>query len=118
MLKARQRLGEEVGDVAFSSYVHDAKLTLADAVLKPVKPHVDTFRHARDNGLVGETDGTLVVAIDKGGLLGVAEIVQDAAFCVGDANSREKTRRANHRDKGGVAGHRPIDKIQRVGRGF
>jgi hypothetical protein len=105
MLKARQRLGEEVGDVALPSYVHNAKLTLADAVLKPVKLYVDTFRHAWGHGLVGESDGTLVVAIDKGGLLGVAEVVQDAALGVGDTNSCEETRvlclldgRANHRD--------------------
>ncbi len=43
ILKARQRLGKEVGDVVFTSHVDDAKLILADAVLKPVKPHVDTF---------------------------------------------------------------------------
>ena len=92
MLKARQRLDEEVGDVVFASHVHDAKLTLADAVLKPVKPHVDTFRQARGHGFVGEADGTLVVAIDKGGPLGVAEVVQDAAFGVGDANRSEETR--------------------------
>ncbi len=53
MLKARKRLCEEVGDVAFPSYVHDAKLTLADAVLKPVKSHVDAFRQARGRGFVG-----------------------------------------------------------------
>ena len=122
MLKARQRLGEEVGDVVFASHVHDAKLTLADAVLKPVKPHVDTFRQARGHGFVGEADGTLVVAIDKGGPLGIAEVVQDAAFGVGDANRREETRvlglldgRAHHRDEGGVARHRPVNKMQRVG---
>jgi hypothetical protein len=122
MLKARQRLGEEIGDVAFPSHVHDAKLTLADAVLKPVKPHVDTFRQARGHGFVGEADGTLVVAIDKGGLLGVAEVVQNAAFGVGDANRREETRvlclldgRANHRDEGGVTRHRSVDEVQRVG---
>ncbi len=97
-------------------------LTLADVVLKPVKPYVDTFRHERGHGLVGESDGTLVVAIDKGGLLGVAEVMPDAAFGVGDANSREETRvlclldgRANHRDEGGVTRHRPVDEVHRVG---
>ena len=53
MLNAWQRLGEEIGDVAFPGHVHDAKLPLADAVLKLVKPHVDTFRQARGHGFVG-----------------------------------------------------------------
>ena len=92
MLNAWQRLGEKIRDVAFPSHVHDAKLPLADAVLKPVKPHVDTFRQARGHCFVGEPNGTLVVAIDKGGSLGVAEVVQDAAFGIGDANRREETR--------------------------
>ena len=46
MLNTRQRLGEEVGDIDVASHVNDAKLTLADTVLKPVEPHVDAFRHA------------------------------------------------------------------------
>ncbi len=48
--------------------------------------------------------------------------MQDAAFGVGDANRREETRvlclldgRAHHRDEGGVARHRPVNKMQRVG---
>ncbi len=60
--------------------------------------------------MVGEADDTLVVAIDKGGPLWVTEVVEDAAFGVGDANRREETRvlglldaRAHHRDEGGVA---------------
>jgi hypothetical protein len=124
MFKARQRLGEEVGNVAFPSHMHDAKLTLGDAVLKPVKPHVDAFRHARGHGFVGESYSTLVVAIDKSGLLGVgvAEVVQDTAFRVGDA---KETRvlglldcRADHRDEGGVARHGPVDEVQRVSSGW
>ena len=48
--------------------------------------------------------------------------MQDVAFGVGDANRCEETRvlglldgRAYHRDEGGVARHRPVDEIQRVG---
>ena len=122
MLHARQRLCKEVGDVAFASHVHDAKLTLADVVLKPVEPHVDDFRHAGGHRLVGESDSTLVVAIDESGLLGVAEVVQDTALRVGDPQRRKETRvlclldcRADHRDEGGVARHRPVDEVQRVG---
>ena len=72
MLNPRQRLGEVIGDVDVARHVHDAKLTLADAVLKPVEPHVDAFRHAGGHRLVGESDSTLVVTINESGLLGVA----------------------------------------------
>ena len=121
MLNTRQRLGEEIGDIDVASHVNDAKLTLADTVLKPVEPHVDAFRHAGGHRLVGESDSTLVVAINESGLLGVAEVVQDTAFRVGDPQSRKQTRvlrlldcRADHRDEGGVAGHGPVDEVQRV----
>ena len=121
MLKTRQRLGEEVGYIDVASHVNDAKLTLADTVLKPVEPHVDAFRHAGGHRLVGESDSTLAVAINESGLLGVAEVVRDTAFRVGDLQSRTQTRvlrlldcRADHRDEGGVAGQGPVDEVQRV----
>ncbi len=70
---------------------------------------------------VGESDSTLVVAINESGLLGVAEVVQDTAFRVSDSQSRKQTRvlrlldcRADHRDEGGVAGQVPVDEVQRV----
>ena len=122
MLNTRQRLGEEVGDIDVARHVNDAKLTLADTVLKPVEPHVDAFRHAGGHRFVGECDSTLVVAIDESGLLGVAEVVQDTALRVGDPQRRKETRvlclldcRADHRDESGVAGQWPIDEVQRVG---
>ena len=122
MLNTRQRLGEEIGDIDVASHVNDAKLTLADTVLQPVEPHVDAFRHAGGHRPVGESDSTLVVAINKSRLLWVAEVVQDTALRVGDAQSRKETRvlglldcRADHRDEGGVAGQGPVDEVQRVG---
>ena len=117
-----QSLSKKVRDVVVAGDMLDAELVALDTVLQPMKTHVDAFRHARDHGFVGESDSTVVVAIDKSGLLGVAKVVQDTAFRVGDAKSREETRvlclldcRADHRDEGGVARHRPVDEVQRVG---
>ena len=61
MLNAWQCLGEEIGDVAFPSHVHDAKLPLADAVLKPVKPHVDTFRQFGNHDALCQANGALII---------------------------------------------------------
>ncbi len=120
MLNTRQRLGEVVGDIDGASHVHDAKLTLADAVLEPVEPHVDAFRHAGGHRLVGESDSTLVVAINESGLLGVAEVLQDTAFRVSDSHRRKQTRvlrlldcRADHRDAGGPGRGRDSEKSRR-----
>ena len=83
MSKEGERLGEVVGNVDAAGDVADKELQLSNAVPKPVKPHVARLGELLLDGPVGKSDGDLVVTVDDGGTLGVAEVVQDATFGVG-----------------------------------
>ena len=76
----RQRLGEIVGHVADAGNMPNAKLALRYAVLQPMPPHVARFGQLGLDGLVGEPDRHLVVAMDDGGGLRVTKVMQDLAF--------------------------------------
>lgn len=55
-------LGEKISKVVFSFEPSNYKLTLAYAVTYPMEVHVDAFCSARCDGVVGDADGTGVVA--------------------------------------------------------
>jgi hypothetical protein len=60
VLDSGQGLGEKVRDVEAARHMLDAELLSLDAALQPVEAHVDAFREARCDGLVGgdSTDQT------------------------------------------------------------
>ena len=58
----------------------DKELQLSNAVPKPVKPHVARLGELLLDGPVGKSDGDLVVTVDDGGTLGVAEVVQNLSL--------------------------------------
>ncbi len=72
MLEARQGFGEEVRDVFLAGHMLNAELPLPNAILQPVKAHVDALRQSRRHGFVGKANSTLIVAQQQRRRLGVA----------------------------------------------
>ena len=68
-----QGFGEEIREIYLTGYETDIKLELTDTIFDPVKAHVHTFGLFGANGVVGSSNGTLVVAKFGGWGLGVAE---------------------------------------------
>ncbi len=77
MLDPWQGLGEKVRDVVLSRDMLDAELLALDAVLQPMEAHVDAFRQARRDRLIGQAHGDLVVTEEEGGGLTVPQVVED-----------------------------------------
>jgi hypothetical protein len=67
----RQRLREEVGDVPSSAKMPHQELVLRDTVDQPVLAHITNFRQLGFDGLVGDADSDLVVAMQERRRLGV-----------------------------------------------
>ena len=61
-----------VGQVVGSTAPVDEKLALVDTVSDPIKAHVDGFRAALLDGVVGNPSGTGIVCLDWSGVLWVA----------------------------------------------
>jgi hypothetical protein len=63
----RQRLCEEVGDVPSTAKMPHQELALRDTVDQPVQVqmHVTSFRQLGFDGLVGDADSDLVVAMQS-----------------------------------------------------
>ena len=58
--------------------------------LQPVEAHVDAFRQARCDGLVGQAHCDLVVTQEQGGGLWVSEVVKDETLVVGETSGSEE----------------------------
>ena len=108
-----------VGNVNASRYVADKELQLSNAVPKPVKPHVARLGELLLDGPVGKSDGDLVVTVDDGGTLGVAEVVQNLSLAGRELGSAEGAGvfrllhgGADDRDAGGVDGDGRVDKAR------
>ena len=69
-------LGKVVSKVFFAFAPIYQKLFLFDAVLHPVKSHVDGFGPSLLYGFIGETDGSGVVSNDMGGWLWVSHFLE------------------------------------------
>jgi hypothetical protein len=80
----RQRLSKIVGHVADAGNMPHAKLSLCHTVLQPMPPHVAGFGKLGLDGVVGEPDRHLIIAMDDGGGLRVPKVMLDLAF--GDSN--------------------------------
>ncbi len=65
MPSKRQVLRKEVGDFPDAGKMSDRKLPLRDAVDEPVQAHVADFGQLGLDGLVGNADGDLVVAMKE-----------------------------------------------------
>jgi len=65
-LDVPERLGENVGDHIFGQTVFDRDVTLGNSLTNKVKVNVNVFHSSVELGVLGELDGTLVVAV-KGG---------------------------------------------------
>ncbi len=118
----RQRLGEEVGDVADAPDEDAAKMSLADPVPDPMQAHVGGLRHSLRDRVGSNADGHLVVAEQRGGGLGVAHVGQKFSFLCCDAGSgvqasvlRFRDKGTDNRDTGGVAGDGVINPVIVVG---
>ncbi len=96
----RQRLGEEVGDVADAPDEDDAKMSMADPVPDPMQAHVGGLRHPLRHRVGSNADGHLVVAEQRGGGLGVAHVCQYFLFLCRDAGSGVQASVLRFRDKG------------------
>ena len=83
MLDPRQGLGKKVRDVVPSRDMLNTELLALDAVLQPMEAHVDAFRQARRDRLVGQAHGDLVVTEEEGGGLRVPQVEEDGALVVG-----------------------------------
>jgi len=62
-LDTPERLGENVGDHIFGRTVFDYDVTLGDGLMNEVKVNIDVFHSSMELGVLGELDGTLVVAV-------------------------------------------------------
>ena len=85
------------------------ELQLSHAVPKPVKPHVARLRELLLDGPVGKAYCDFIVAVDHGGSLGIAKVVQDLALAGRDSCSAKGAGvfclldgGTNDRDPGGV----------------
>ena len=54
----------------------DEKLALVDTVADPIKAHVDGFRAALLDSVVGNPSGTGIVCLDGSGVLRVAHVFE------------------------------------------
>ncbi len=63
MLNPRQGLSEEVRDVDVASDMLHAELPPLNAVLQPVKAHVNAFGQARRHGFGGQAHRTLILTV-------------------------------------------------------
>ena len=69
-------LREHVGDVVAGGAVHQFGMAVSDDVAVPVVTHAQMFGALLGHVVVGEGNGTLVVAVDGGGVLWVADFGQ------------------------------------------
>jgi hypothetical protein len=82
-----QRFGEKVDQVFAAGHEDDTKLTMIDAITKPLEVYVQGFAHLRSVLAIGEPDRTLVVAVDGRWRLRMAKVGEDVALFDGDASS-------------------------------
>jgi hypothetical protein len=62
VLNGVQVFGEVVSDVEIGTNVRHKKLALSNAVVNPMKAHIDGFGASLLDGIVGDADGASVVA--------------------------------------------------------
>ena len=74
---------KKVRDVVPSRDMLNAELLALDAVLQPMKTHVDAFRQARRDRLFRQAHGDLVITKEESGGLRVPQVVEDGALIVG-----------------------------------
>jgi hypothetical protein len=86
-----QRVSKKVGQVEDAGDEHEAKLALIHEVTEPIETHVQGLSVLWRHGVVGEPDRALVIAVDNGGRLGVAEIGQYLALIQGNAGGGKDT---------------------------
>ena len=67
-------LGKVISKVVHTTFPENTKVALTDAVTRPVKPHIDGFGHAFLDGLVGQSDSTLVITLHGCGSLRVPKV--------------------------------------------
>ena len=72
MVRGREVLGKVVAHVSGTFLPVDAEVALVDTVPDPVETHVDCFRAALLDCVIGDSHGTFVVCGDWGWWLGIA----------------------------------------------
>ncbi len=80
----QRRLGEEIRHVVEAADEKDTEVSLADPVPDPVQAHFRGLGHALRDGVGRDADGHLVVAKQRNGRLGVANVGQNFAFVFRD----------------------------------
>ena len=80
MAMNRQAFSEKVGNVIEARDVMDRELVLTDPILDPIEAHVDRFRMFWGNCTVGYSNRTFIITCNRGGGLGVPDIIEDGAL--------------------------------------
>ena len=80
-----QGLRKEVSQVLGARYEHNAELALIHTISEPVEAHVQGLAQLERHGAVGQPNRALVITIDNGGRLGVAEVGEYLPLIQGDA---------------------------------
>jgi len=117
VLVHREGLGEKISEeIGGAGDPGDDELLLGDPAAEPVEAHIDGLGFLWLNGVGGEAGGALVIAIDRGGGLRVAEGSEDSALVTSDLsigkNARVlglRYRGTDHGDPGTVAKYGTID---------
>ena len=68
----------------------DQKLVLTDPVTDPVKTHVKCFCRLSLNPIIGESNSSCVIYLDRGGRLGMSELCESNAEREGIAGGQER----------------------------
>ena len=76
MMCGRMMLGEVVGLVEMAWFPVDKELALADAVAELVELHVNGFGSFLFDGVINDAGGGVVVGLERGRRLGVAQFFQ------------------------------------------
>ena len=79
MMRRGVMLGEIVGPISVAGPPKDMEITLARAVADPVKAHVNCFGAALFDGVIDNATGSIVVSLEWGGRLRVAQLLQGNA---------------------------------------
>ena len=66
--------GKVIGEIVCALSPMDEKMTLANPVADPIKPHVHCFGSALFDGVIGYTGGAGIISLDGGGELWVADV--------------------------------------------
>ena len=72
-------LGEVVSKVVSAATPVDEELSLLDPVSYPIKAHVNGFRTALLDCVVGDPSGASIVCLDRSGLLRMAHAVKSGS---------------------------------------